>query len=64
MLSEALDKPMLLDRVRHNDRCVQYAFSHHYQGSIDLNTVNIHPTVGMYILVSTGQRDDIERSDH
>ena len=36
------------------------SFSHHYQGSIDFNTVNIHRTVGMYFLVSTGNRDDIE----
>ena len=35
-------------------------FFHHYQGSIDFNTVNIHRTVGMYFLVSTGNRDDIE----
>ena len=35
-------------------------FFHHYQGSIDFNTVNIHRTVGMYFLVSTGFRDDIE----
>ena len=26
------------------------AFSHHYQGSIDFNTVNIHRNVGMYSL--------------
>ena len=26
------------------------AFSHHYQGSIDSNTVNIHRNVGMYSL--------------
>ena len=36
------------------------AFFHHYQGSIDFNTVNIHRTVGMYFLVSTGNRGDIE----
>ena len=35
-------------------------FFHHYQGSIDFNTVNIHRTVGMYFLVSTGNRGDIE----
>ena len=29
-------------------------FFHRYQGSIDFNTVNIHRTVGMYFLVSTG----------
>ena len=27
-------------------------FSYHYQGSIHFNTVNIHPTVGMYFFVS------------
>ena len=27
--------------------------SHHYQGSIDFDTVNIHPTVGMYFLIET-----------
>ena len=27
-------------------------FFHHYQGSIDFNTVNIHRTVGMYFFVS------------
>ena len=26
-------------------------FSHHYQGSIDFNTVNIQRTKGMYFLV-------------
>ena len=36
------------------------AFFHHYQGNIDFNTVNIHRTVGMYFLVSTGNRGDIE----
>ena len=36
------------------------AFFHHYQGSIDFNTVNIHRTVGMYFLVSTGNKGDIE----
>ena len=35
-------------------------FFHHYQGSIDFNTVNIHRTVGMYFLVSTGSRGGIE----
>merc|ERR1711894_705458 len=34
-----------------------------YQGSIDFNTVNIHRTVGMYFLVSTGNRGDIEWHD-
>ena len=37
-----------------------YAFFHHYQGSIDFNTVNVNRTVGMYSLVSTGNRGDIE----
>ena len=31
-------------------------FFHHYQGSIDFNTVNIHCTVGMYFLVYTGNK--------
>ena len=39
---------------------VYYSFFHHYQGSIDFNTVNIHRNVGMYFLVSTGNRGDIE----
>ena len=39
------------------------SFFHHYQGSIDFNTVNIHRTVGMYFLVSTGNRGDIEWHD-
>ena len=39
------------------------AFSHHYQRSIDFNIVNIHLTIGMYFLVSTGNRDDIEWND-
>ena len=40
---------------------VEYnTFFHHYQGSIDFNTVNIHRTVGMYFFVSTGDRYDIE----
>ena len=33
------------------------------QESIYFNTVNIHRTVGMYFLVSTGNRDDIEWND-
>ena len=41
-------------------RSKECAFFHHYQGSIDFNTVNIHRTVGMYFLVSTGNRGDIE----
>ena len=39
---------------------VHCAFFHHYQGSIDFNTVNIYRSVGMYFLVSTGNRGDIE----
>ena len=35
------------------------AFSHHYQGSIDFNTVNIQRNIGMYFLVFTGNRVDI-----
>ena len=35
-------------------------FFHHYQGSIDFNIVNIHPTAAMYLFVSTGNRNDIE----
>ena len=35
-------------------------FFHHYQGSIDFNTVNINRTAGIYFLVSTGNRGDIE----
>ena len=43
---------------------MQYiTFFHHYQGSIDFNTVNVHRTVGMYFLVSTGNRGDIEWHD-
>ena len=37
-----------------------HAFFHHYQGSIDFNIVNIHPTAAMYLFVSTGNRNDIE----
>ena len=35
------------------------SFSHHFQGSIDFNTVNIQHTIGMYFLVFTGNRGDI-----
>ena len=45
------------DTIRYN------TFFHHYQGSIDFNTVNIHHTAGMYFLVFTGNRDDIEWHD-
>ena len=38
-------------------------FFHHYQGSIDFNIVNIHPTAAMYLFVSTGNRNDIEWND-
>ena len=46
----------------YDDTCTlsYYPFFHHYQGSIDFNTVNIHRTVGMYFLISTGNRGDIE----
>ena len=37
-----------------------HPFFHHYQGSIDFNTANIHRTVGMYFLISTGNSGDIE----
>ena len=33
---------------------VSPTFSHHYQGSIDFNTVNIQRTIGKYFLVFTG----------
>ena len=37
-----------------------HTFSHHYQGSIDFNTVNIQRTIGMYFLVhSLGSRECI-----
>ena len=35
------------------------AFSHHYQGSVDIKTVNIQHTVAMYFLVFTGTRVDV-----
>ena len=41
----------------------EWPFPHHNQGSIDFNTVNIHRTVGMYFLISTGNRGDIEWHD-
>ena len=41
-----------------------YTFFHHYQRSIDFNTVNIHRTVGMYFLVSTRNRGDMIYRDH
>ena len=41
----------------------QKSFFHHYQGSIDFNIVNIHPTAAMYLFVSTGNRNDIEWND-
>ena len=42
-------------------------FSHHYQVSIDFNTVNIHRTVGMDVLIFSSCRngiDDIICWDH
>ena len=50
-------------RVRSQLRRSCHSFFHHYQGSIDFNTVNINRTVGMYFLVSTGNRGDIEWHD-
>ena len=35
------------------------SFLHHYQGSIDFNTVNIHRTVWVYFLIFPGSRDGI-----
>jgi len=34
-------------------------FLHHYQGSIDFNTVNIHRTVWVYFLIFPRSRDGI-----
>ena len=51
------DIEWLIADTQMNGKC---SFFHHYQGSIDFNTVNIHRTVGMYFLVSTGNRGDIE----
>ena len=34
-------------------------FVHHYQGSIDFNTVNIHRTVWVYFLIFPRSRDGI-----
>ena len=47
-------------RIYQACQLVSKAFFHHYQGSIDFNTVNIHRTAGMYFFVSTGNRGDIE----
>ena len=52
--------PGHLPRLQELARELYQSFFHHYQGSIDFNTVNIHRTVGMYFLVSTGNRGDIE----
>ena len=38
-----------------------WPFSHHF--SIDFDIANIHYTVGMYFLIFTGNRDDIEWHD-
>ena len=50
---------------RPSTRCALHdaSFFHHYQGSIDFSTVNIHRNVGMYFFVSSGNRDDIEWHD-
>ena len=44
----------IYEQIFENYKSESFAFCHHYQGSIDFNTVNIHLTVGMYFLVSTG----------
>ena len=44
-------------------RTKHLSFFHHYQGSIDFNIVNIHPTAEVYFFVPTGNRDDIEWND-
>ena len=38
---------------------VHWPFSHHQQGSIDFNTVNIHRTVWVYFLIFPRSRDGI-----
>ena len=45
----------------HSSRRLYFTFSHHYQGSIDFNTVNIHRSIRMYFLTFdfNGNRDDI-----
>ena len=40
-------------------RSQYFPFFHHYQGSIDFNTVNIHRTVWVYFLIFPGSRDGI-----
>ena len=50
----SLNSPWQIQSIKYK------TFFHHYQGSIDFNTVNIHRTVGMYFLVSTSNRGDIE----
>ena len=37
--------------VNVNDTYIDYTFFHHHQGSIDLNTVNIHHALRMYFLI-------------
>ena len=49
--------------LQHSYQVIYWPFFHHYQGSIDFNIVNIHPTAAMYLFVSTGNRNDIEWND-
>ena len=46
--------------IQYHEMPANTVLYYHYQGNIDFNTVNIHCTVGMYFLLLTGNRDDIE----
>ena len=39
-------------------------FSLHYQGCIDFNTVNIHRTVGLYVLIFSIHLHDLQRPNY
>ena len=45
--------------VNVNDTYIDYTFFHHHQGSIDLNTVNIHHTLRMYLCLIHPSRDGL-----
>ena len=43
--------------LQHVTACCNASFLHHYQGSVDFNTVNIHRTVWVYFLIFPRSRD-------
>ena len=62
MFLSVFDKDECKVCLYHIIQCI--SFSHHCQGSVDFNTVNIHGTVGMHSWYSLAIRMILNCSDH